>query len=172
MNAFRFVTEQMSDKVKLNGVIIEAPAFGLDDPPMALKVALGRLFAPIIPTLTVDNEVDPEDISRIPKEVERYRKDPMVHRRISLLTAKTLFDYQEWLKESTSIPSSVPLLLCHGTADRITSPSCSEMVFKKIQCPDKSLKLYQDAYHSLHNDIDSEQVLSDWLEWLQLRINE
>ena len=160
--------------VKLKGVIIEAPAFGFDDPPMALKVALGKLFAPLLPTFTVDNEVNPEDISRIPEEVERYRNDPMIHRRISLMTAKTLFDYQEWLREECNeeIKFSFPMLLCHGTADRITSPSCSEMVYKKIKCVDKTLKMYKDAYHSLHNDTDSDQVLSDWLEWLNERINE
>lgn len=163
LNAFRYCVERQPN---IKGAIITSPAFGLDDPPNGVKVFFGTLASYIVPSLAVDNELDPNDLSRVAEEVKRYKEDPMVHAKISVQTAKTLLDYQELLRTVKKIHLKVPMLLCHGTADRMTSPSASKMVFEKVVCEDKTLKLYEGAYHSLHYDTIGDQIRQDWLDWL------
>ena len=164
LNAFRYVVDKKPKH--LSGALIVAPAFGLDDPPNSAVIFMGTAFSYVLPWLTVDNELNPNDISRIPEEVERYKSDPMIHRRISLQTAAVMLSYQKALKRVKEIHFDIPILLCHGTSDKMTSPSSCKMVFEKITCADKTLKLYENAYHSLHYDECRNEVLKDWSDWL------
>jgi alpha-beta hydrolase superfamily lysophospholipase len=153
---------------RINGVILEAPAFGLDCPPDPLTAILGSLAAHIVPKLTVANRLDAKDISRVAEEVEKYKSDPMIYHQISLQTAKTILDYQKHLsKTKNEFDFQYPLLVCHGTADRMTSPTVTQAIYDRVRCTDKTLKLYDGAYHSLHYDLVAAEVKKDWLSWIE-----
>lgn len=164
LNAFRYCLER---QLNIKGLIVESPAFGLDAPPNAVKIFFGSIASRIVPSLAVNNELDPKDISRLPEEVRRYKEDKMIHNKISLLTAKTMLDYQKWLQNTKEpLAINVPILLCHGSADRMTSPAASKVVFEKIACQDKEIKIYDGAYHSLHYDLCADQFKHDLVAWL------
>lgn len=64
---------------------------------------------------------------------------------------------------------SLPLLILHGEADKVTDPSVSKTLYEKAASSDKKLILYPDAYHSLLEGEPDEsilQVFDDILSWL------
>uniref|UniRef100_A0A1D1YQS2 Monoglyceride lipase n=2 Tax=Anthurium amnicola TaxID=1678845 RepID=A0A1D1YQS2_9ARAE len=64
---------------------------------------------------------------------------------------------------------SLPLLILHGEADIVTDPSVSKALYDKAKSPDKQLRLYKDAYHSLLEGEPDEmifRVLDDIVSWL------
>lgn len=64
---------------------------------------------------------------------------------------------------------SLPLLILHGKADKVTDPSVSKALYEKACSPDKKLNLYDDAYHSLLEGEPDEmilQVFDDIISWL------
>lgn len=66
-----------------------------------------------------------------------------------------------------------PVLIMHGAADGINDPNASKhLVDKKLtHHPDKTLKLYENARHSilsLETDEHFNKALRDMLEWLEL----
>ncbi|MQL79190.1 hypothetical protein Taro_011625, partial [Colocasia esculenta] len=64
---------------------------------------------------------------------------------------------------------SLPLLILHGEADVVTDPSVSKALYEKAKSPDKQLRLYKDAYHSLLEGESDEmifKVLDDIVSWL------
>jgi alpha-beta hydrolase superfamily lysophospholipase len=61
----------------------------------------------------------------------------------------------------------VPVLIAHGTADPVTSPAVTQQFFDRLQAPAKTLKLYPDLRHELHNEGARETVLRDYLAWMQ-----
>jgi alpha-beta hydrolase superfamily lysophospholipase len=61
----------------------------------------------------------------------------------------------------------VPVLIAHGTADPVTSPAVTQQFFSRLQAPAKTLKLYPDLRHELHNEGARETVLRDYLAWMQ-----
>lgn len=67
---------------------------------------------------------------------------------------------------------SSPLLILHGEADTVTDPLVSQLLYEKASSKDKTLKLYQDAYHCiLQGEPDDTifTVLDDIVTWLDSR---
>lgn len=66
-----------------------------------------------------------------------------------------------------------PFLVLHGTADIVTGPEGSKALYEKASSEDKTLKLYEGAYHSLiqgEPDETRNQVLHDVQTWLDERV--
>ena len=64
----------------------------------------------------------------------------------------------------------MPLLILHGTLDKITKPSGSQFFYDTAGSTDKTLKLYEGHFHDLLNDTGKEQVLADIQQWVDARI--
>jgi alpha-beta hydrolase superfamily lysophospholipase len=64
----------------------------------------------------------------------------------------------------------LPLLIMHGTSDRLCDPEGSQMLYKRASSIDKTLKLYNGFYHEIFNEPGREQVFKDMEEWLDIHI--
>ncbi len=62
---------------------------------------------------------------------------------------------------------TLPLFILHGTADKATRPSGSQLFFDTAGAADKTLKLYEGGFHDLLNDTDKETVMADIAGWLE-----
>lgn len=68
---------------------------------------------------------------------------------------------------------TIPFLTVHGTADGVTCPSSSKLLYEKASSTDKTLKLYDGMYHSLIQGEPDENVaivLKDMREWIDERV--
>jgi acylglycerol lipase len=64
---------------------------------------------------------------------------------------------------------SLPLLVLHGAADQVTDPSISQILFEKAKSKDKTIQLYEDAWHCLllgEPDDVVKRVMKDIISWL------
>jgi acylglycerol lipase len=64
---------------------------------------------------------------------------------------------------------TLPVLILHGTADKVTKPGGSQLFYDTAGSKDKTLKLYDGYYHDLLNDIGKEKVMADITEWINSR---
>ena len=63
----------------------------------------------------------------------------------------------------------VPLLLMVAGADKLTNPNASREFFKIIGSRDKKSYFFEDMYHEIFNEVDSDKpfgCLADWLKTL------
>jgi alpha-beta hydrolase superfamily lysophospholipase len=128
------------------------------------KVILGNVTARVVPRLSLDNEVDPGSISRIPEVVEAYRTDPLVHSKIS-----SRF-YSEWQHATMDILEhadriQIPFLVLAGTADPLIDPTGSEQLHAKAPAT-STLRMLPGRYHEPFNDLDSEEVFDIIAKWV------
>ena len=65
---------------------------------------------------------------------------------------------------------TLPVLIIHGSADRVTRPHGSERFHERGGSADKTLKIYDGHYHDLLADFGRERVLADIVEWITIRI--
>ena len=63
----------------------------------------------------------------------------------------------------------LPLLILHGTADRVAEVAASQDLDRRAESSDKTLRLYPGLYHEVLNEPEREQVLADVLAWLDER---
>ncbi len=65
---------------------------------------------------------------------------------------------------------TLPVLILHGTADKVTKPGGSQMFFDTAGSKDKTLKLYDGHAHDLLNDLGREGVMADIRQWIAARM--
>jgi alpha-beta hydrolase superfamily lysophospholipase len=151
-------------KPAVKGVIASSPWLRLARPPSPIVRSVGNFIARLIPSLVISNGIDARDLSHSKVISDAYDNDPLVHGKISLNTFRIITESGEWaIRNSRSL--NMPLLLMHGTADRITSMEASREFFGH----DKSsniFKTWEGLYHELHNEPGSAEVLSFMINWM------
>jgi len=58
----------------------------------------------------------------------------------------------------------------HGSADRLSNPKGSQMLYQKVSSADKTLKIYEGYYHEIFNEPGREQVFADVEAWLKTHV--
>ena len=155
----------LREKEQVAGAIISCAPIEPVGVAKPFKVALARILSRIYPGFTIDLGLDIDAISRIPSVVKAYQLDPLVHGKISARWGTEVLSAVESVKMwGESI--NTPLLMIHGEADRLNSAEGAKRFFDRIQARDKEFISYPDCYHELHNDLDSEIMLKDLLDWV------
>lgn len=153
----------LDHQAELAGLICESFAFQVPAPDFALAVFKGLSHVwPHAHVLHLNNAF----FSRDAAVIAAMNSDPLIaHETQPTQTLAELVRADEMLK--TSFPAmTLPLLILHGTADRATKPSGSQLFFDTAGATDKRLKLYDGGFHDLLNDIDKESVMTDITAWL------
>jgi len=148
---------------ELKGLISESFAHEIPAPDFALAVfkGLGHV-APHAHILHLKNEI----FSRDPKAVQVMEHDPLIaHETQPTKTLAEMVRADERLKKQF-LSMTLPVLILHGTADQATKPSGSQHFFETVGSQDKTLKLYDGAFHDLLNDLDKEIVMTDITNWI------
>lgn len=151
-------------KPEIVGAIVTAPYLKLAFEPPKWKVTLGKMTASLIPTLTQPTGLETAAISRDRAVVNAYEKDKLVHDKItSAFFVNVHFAGPYAIEHASEI--KVPLLVMHGTADRLTSPEGTKE-FAKNSGKNVTLKIWNDLYHELHNEPEKMEVFQFELDWL------
>jgi acylglycerol lipase len=155
-------------KPELAGVVATSSGLRTALEKQTVKVAFSRLLAAFLPELSMPSGLNAADISRDPEVVHIYQNDPLVHDRASMAFAKAIFDALPWTFQHAP-EFKPPLLLIHGTEDKIAFASGSQE-FASLVPGDCTLKLWDSLYHETHNEPEKEQVLAFTIDWLQNKL--
>jgi alpha-beta hydrolase superfamily lysophospholipase len=128
----------------------------------------GRVLSAVAPSLGVV-AIDSSAVSRDPQVVADYDADPLNYH--GKLPARTV---AELSRAIDGFPDAVtrfrlPMLVMHGTADRLVPIAGSEMVVDRSGSEDKTFKRYEDLFHEILNEPERQQVLDDIADWLDAR---
>ena len=123
-------------------------------PDFALAVLKGLSHvAPHAHVLKLKNE----DFSRDPAVVRAMNADPLIANEVQpTQTVAEMVRADERLKKEFPL-ITLPVLILHGTADKATKPSGSQLFYDKAGSTDKTLKLYEGHFHDLLNDVGKER---------------
>lgn len=160
-------TYTLEHQSEIAGMICESFAFQVYAPDFALAVLKGLSHvAPHAHVLKLPNK----DFSRIPEVVAAMDNDPFVAHEVQpTSTVAALVRADERLKEE--FPNiTLPLLILHGTEDKVTKPGGSQFFYDNAGSTDKTLKLYQGHFHDLLSDLGKEQVMADIQAWIAARV--
>ena len=152
---------------RIAGLICEDFAFRVYAPDLALKLIEGASHvAPHVHVL----KLKMEDFSRDPEWVAQLNADPLTKdENQPAETVAALARADERLEREFS-RITLPVLILHGTADKVTRPDGSEQFYRDAGSSDKTLKLYEGSYHDPLNDLDRDQVRDDIVAWIDARL--
>ena len=153
---------------RLAGVVATGPLLRTAFEPPAWKIPLGKIMHGLWPALSMSNEIDRQDLSRDPEVVRAYNDDPLVHDRVTARLGIDMLEAGLWaLEHAAEFP--LPLLLMHGSADRLTSAQASRE-FAAQAGDGCTLKIWDGFYHEIHNEPEQGQVFEYLLEWLNSKM--
>src|SRR5262245_6413900 len=160
-------TYALDNQAGLAGFICEDFAFQVPAPDFALAVlkGLGHV-APHAHVFKLKNV----DFSRDEAIVAAMDADALIANEVQpTQTMAEMVRADERLKRDFP-QMKLPVLILHGTMDKVTKPSGSQHFYDTTGSADKTLKFYPGAYHDLLNDIDRETVMADIKTWIDARL--
>lgn len=152
---------------KLDGVIATSPYLRLAFRPPTWKMVLGRLMMNIMPSVTLPSGLDPNGISRISAEVEKYTSDSLVHDKVSPMFSFPVMEAGEWAIANAG-RLKVDTLMLHGTGDLIIDYRGTEEFHESSNRT--TLKLFEGGYHELHHDLCKDEMLDTVRNWLRKQL--
>ncbi|KAN0035457.1 hypothetical protein ACTA71_004727 [Dictyostelium dimigraforme] len=156
------------------GLILLAPLIKLDENmiPNPILVSLLTWVSKSFPTLAIvpgENVLD-RSIKDPQKRVE-HANHPLTYKgRARIGTGLAILKATSFLQSHLE-DISVPLLILHGSLDRVSSPTVSEELYKKATSADKTLKLYPTFWHGITSEKDADIVYNDIINWMIERLN-
>lgn len=151
----------------LAGVAAAAPALGRPNVP-GWMLMLGRAMSRIWPTFSLETGLDLSGISRDAAALERITGDRLFHRLASARLSTELTAAGERVRAAAR-DFRVPVLLLHGSADRLVPPDATRMLAALADPRMVEYREYPGAYHALFADVDRQIVLSDLERWIAER---
>ncbi|KAJ7563061.1 hypothetical protein O6H91_03G095100 [Diphasiastrum complanatum] len=155
-----------------NGAILVAPMCKIADDmyPPWLLVQILKVLVPMFPTwkLVPNRDVAGYGFRDIKKRKQTAYNVIGYGDRPRLKTALELLRATDDI-EANLHRVSLPLLILHGAADRITDPSVSKALYQLASSSEKNLHLYEDAWHCIlegESDEIIHKVLGDIIVWL------
>jgi alpha-beta hydrolase superfamily lysophospholipase len=157
------------ERTDIVGVIFSGAALeiGEDITPFTQKVVTFiAKIAPKLPTV----KLDPKTVSRDPKEVEKYINDPLnYHGGTKAGLGLAMLNGINELK-SQFIDFNYPVLIMHGEADKLTNPEGSKTFYNLCTSSDKTMKMWDGAFHEIFNEINKEDIIQYTAHWIKERI--
>lgn len=157
------VTYALDYQKELDGLICMSFAYQVPAPDFALAALKGLAhIAPHAHVLALKNEV----FSRDSAVVKAMNEDPLIaHENQPTSTVAALAHADERLKKEFK-QIALPVLIMHGKDDKATKWQGSQEFYDAASSTDKTLKLYDGAYHDMLNDTGRDAVMGDIQQWL------
>ncbi|KAJ0985766.1 hypothetical protein J5N97_004122 [Dioscorea zingiberensis] len=155
-----------------DGVVLVAPMCKIaeDVTPPALVLKALAIISNILPEAKLFPQKDLAELAfRIPQKrkmtaFNAISYSDQMRLRTAVELIKATHDIESQLEKVSS-----PLLILHGAADKVTDPQVSRFLYDKACSKDKTLKLYEESYHSiLEGEPDDRilEVINDIILWL------
>jgi alpha-beta hydrolase superfamily lysophospholipase len=162
MESAAFVAERPQN---ISGVALSGMLLQTEQSIPKLLVSLADVISTLLPRFGVQR-LECDAISRDPKVVQDYIQDPLVYTgkipaRMGAELITTMTTIQTKLKNI-----KMPVLLLHGGADRLASPSGSQFTYDTIASTDKELRFFPGCYHEIFNEPCRDFVLGTLCRWL------
>ncbi|KAG0475822.1 hypothetical protein HPP92_012663 [Vanilla planifolia] len=154
----------------VEGAVLTSPAIRVQ-PSHPIIAVMAPIFSLVIPRyqFSAANKKGPP-VSRDPEALKAKYSDPLVFTgSIRVRTGYEILRISNYLQQNLN-KITIPFLVLHGTADTVTDPSASEMLYHEAASTDKAIKLYDGLLHDLLFEPEREDITEDILKWLRARV--
>ncbi len=159
----------------VQSVVTSGAALALAPDLTGFKVSLAKWLGRLLPRLAMDAGLDPNGICTDAEVVRRYVADPLVHGTSTLSHAAATFDQIDRVRGAGG-EVEVPMFITHGALDALCPPGGSEHFHQSLvgaagenASPVAALRIYPRSGHEIMNDVEQENVLSDYQAWIEQR---
>jgi len=151
---------------KPSGILATSASLFLS-PETAKKQKLAKAVGKILPSLSLNNGLDANGLSRDTAVVKDYKTDPLVHPMASVRLANFMFDAGDYVLAHAK-EWKTPLYLAHGTSDPICDIRGTDK-FAKDASGDITYKRWEGLFHETHNELNQDETITAMVDWVAQR---
>ncbi len=153
----------------LKGVVLSAPFIMASKELAPFLQKISHVLGIILPKLKVLAS-DPKEISRDPRTVKSYSEDPLIyHDKVHARSAQQLLKQMKKIRPHYS-SINLPLLIMHGTHNKLAEIEGSRLLFHESSSSDKQFIPLKDFKHEITREIGKSNVLQTIANWLDERL--
>ncbi|KAK9099058.1 hypothetical protein Syun_026103 [Stephania yunnanensis] len=154
----------------LEGVILTSPALRVK-PAHPIVGVVAPLFSVVVPRFQFKGANKKGiPVTRDPVALAAKYSDPLVYTGpIRVRTGHEILRICSYLMQNMK-SVTVPFLVLHGTADRVTDPLASQDLYNFASSKFKDIKLYEGFLHDLLFEPEREEVGRDIINWMEKKL--
>ncbi|KAK9101049.1 hypothetical protein Scep_024479 [Stephania cephalantha] len=154
----------------LEGVILTSPALRVK-PAHPIVGVVAPLFSVVVPRFQFKGANKKGiPVTRDPVALAAKYSDPLVYTGpIRVRTGHEILRICSYLMQNMK-SVTVPFLVLHGTADRVTDPLASQDLYNFAASKFKDIKLYEGFLHDLLFEPEREEVGRDIINWMEKKL--
>jgi alpha-beta hydrolase superfamily lysophospholipase len=154
----------LTDRPKPDLAVLSAP--GLDSTLPGWKKRVAVLAARITPTLSLQNGIDGETLSRDPSVAAKTVDDPLCATTSTARFGAAALAEQERVRRGAGDGFGIPTLVLHGEDDGLVPVSASAVL---ATAPLVERRTYPGLRHELHNEPEGPVVIDEIVAWIRDR---
>lgn len=151
---------------KIRGLILSSPCLGLKLP--RVIVGLNNLLNIFFPKMIYGNPVYPPHLTHNIGEMELYKKDPYIKRKISVRLAHEMISYGLRLDSLYKAEFPFPVYMVSAGLEKVVDGDRARKFFEKLRVPDKRSRLFEGFYHELFHELEQDKAFEVLREYLRL----
>ncbi|KAJ6828651.1 putative monoglyceride lipase [Iris pallida] len=157
-------------KAMLEGVVLTSPALRVK-PAHPIVGAVAPLFSLVLPKFQFKGANKRGiPVSRDPAAMLAKYSDPLVYTGpIRVRTGHEILRISSFLIQNLKTVT-VPFLVLHGTADRVTDPLASQDLYNVAASSYKDIKLYEGFLHDLLFEPERDEIGADIIDWMERKL--
>lgn len=140
----------------LEGLFLSSPYLGIKLP--KFLILINQLIEKIYPRFMYANPVYPPYLTHNPDEVDCYKKDKRIQRKI---TARLVVEMMRAHHKIQSVPKfrfPFPVYILMSGLDKVVDSSKTRDFYSKLDVPEKEFQVYPEMYHEIFNELGQEKV--------------
>lgn len=143
-------------KAQIKGAILSSPCLGLLLPQFLVK--FNQTMNKLWPRFVYKNSIYPPHLTHNPEEIEYYKKDPLIRRKISARLLAQLHKYCEGFHAGNLEKFDFPFYVLMSGLEKVVDKNKTRHVFDQIQAPEKELFCFDNFYHEIFNELEQEKA--------------
>ncbi|MBE8221725.1 MAG: alpha/beta hydrolase [Bdellovibrionales bacterium] len=151
---------------KVDALGLSSPAIGLKDSGSKWQQILAHIGLRYFPELSIKHSIDVNKLTSDKKIQKNNYNDPYRHNKISPSLFNIMDTAYDKAKKSI-LKLKKPVFIQASGIDKIVDLEKTTKIFEKIPAKSKHLKIYQNSEHEVLNDIEKEQVYTDFIEFAE-----
>lgn len=151
---------------KIKALIFSSPCFGLKLPGFLVK--FNAFMNKIVPKMIYGNPVYPPHLTHNVAEMETYKKDPLIKRKISVRLTNEMLLYGLKMDRSEGFKFPFPVYMLTAGLEKVVDGDRARSFFEKLDVPDKRNKLFEGFYHELFHELEQDKAFDTLRDYLRL----
>lgn len=156
---------------KIKGLILTGFPFKPSIKLSGYPLKLIAFFRKIAPLQSVSTMINVKQLSHDENVWKDYEQDPLINKTVTVSWIVEFYSAIDKLKKNL-INLNIPLLMMHGSEDKIARLNGAEQTVQAVHSKDKVLNVLEGQRHELLNELSPipDQVIDRMQGWIQQRL--